>query len=84
MILRSLREAARAAELQPYEIPRDVIIETSPFSVDNGLLAGTGKPLRPNLKSRYGERLEALYAELADAQHAADWPTCASMPQANP
>ena len=69
LILRSLREAARAAELQPYEIPRDVIIETSPFSVANGLLAGTGKPLRPNLRSRYGERLEALYAELADAQH---------------
>ncbi|WP_156751323.1 thioester reductase domain-containing protein, partial [Mycobacterium sp. 1245111.1] len=69
LILRSLREAARAAELQPYEIPRDIIIETSPFSVANGLLAGTGKPLRPSLKSRYGKQLEALYAELVDAQH---------------
>jgi len=69
LILRSLREAARAAELQPYEIPRDIIIETSPFSVANGLLAGTGKSLRPSLKSRFGKQLEALYAELADAQH---------------
>ena len=69
LIRRSLQQAARVAELQTYEIPRDIIVATSPFSVDNGLLTGTGKPLRPNLKRVYGERLEGLYAELADAQH---------------
>ena len=32
------------------------------------MLSGIGKPSRPNLKQRYGERLEQLYAELAEAQ----------------
>ncbi|MGA7050378.1 MAG: carboxylic acid reductase [Mycobacterium sp.] len=68
-ILRTLQRAARAAELQSYEVPRDIIVETTPFTVDNGLLTGTGKLSRPNLKRIYGERLERLYAELADAQH---------------
>ncbi len=56
---RSLQSVAKVAGLQPYEIPRDFIIETSPFSVENGLLAGTGKPASPKLKERYGERLES-------------------------
>lgn len=70
LILRSLQRASRAAELQGYEIPREIIVETTTFSVENGLLTGTGKPQRPNLKRQYGERLERLYGDLADAQHA--------------
>ena len=34
----------------------------------NGLLSGVGKLLRPKLKEHYGERLEQLYADLADAR----------------
>jgi fatty acid CoA ligase FadD9 len=68
----ALREAlqltANAAELQPYEVPADFLIETELFSADNGLLSGVGKNLRPKLKDAYGERLEQLYAELAAAQ----------------
>ncbi|MBV8790104.1 MAG: thioester reductase domain-containing protein, partial [Mycobacterium sp.] len=61
----SLRQTARRAELQSYEIPADFLVETVPFSEDNGLLSGVGKLLRPKLKEHYGERLEALYADLA-------------------
>lgn len=64
----SLQDAARAAGLQSYEIPRDFIIETTPFTLDNGLLTGIRKLARPRLKAQYGDRLELLYSELADGQ----------------
>ena len=64
----SLRETAKLAELQSYEVPVDFLIETEPFSAANGLLSGVGKLLRPRLKDHYGERLEQLYADLAAAQ----------------
>ena len=64
----SLRETARAAELQSYEVPADFLIETDPFTAASGLLSGVGKMLRPRLKEQYGQRLEQLYAELAAAR----------------
>lgn len=67
-IIESLQRIARQAELKPYEIPRDLIVETEPFSQDNGLLSDSTKQLRPRLKDRYGERLERRYTELADEQ----------------
>ncbi|QLY29720.1 carboxylic acid reductase [Nocardia huaxiensis] len=64
----SLRRIAKDAELESYEIPRDFLIETEPFTVENGLLSGIGKLLRPKLTERYGVRLEQLYADLARQQ----------------
>ncbi|GAA0573353.1 carboxylic acid reductase [Paractinoplanes ferrugineus] len=64
----SLRHVAAQADLQPYEIPRDLLIETVPFSQDNGLLSDSTKQLRPRLKERYGEQLERRYAALAEEQ----------------
>ncbi len=64
----SLQEIARANGLQSYEIPRDFIIETTPWTLENGLLTGIRKVARPQLKQHYGERLEQLYADLADGQ----------------
>ena len=61
----SLRQTAKLAELQSYEVPADFLVESQPFSEDNGLLSGVGKLLRPKLKEYYGERLEQLYADLA-------------------
>jgi fatty acid CoA ligase FadD9 len=49
-------------------MPRDFIIETTPFTLENGLLTGIRKLARPKLKAHYGDRLEQLYAELADSQ----------------
>jgi fatty acid CoA ligase FadD9 len=65
MVIDSLRQTARDAGLHSYEIPRDVLVETEPFSVDNGLLSEVRKLLRPQLRARYGDRLERLYTELA-------------------
>jgi fatty acid CoA ligase FadD9 len=64
----SLRATARAAELQPYEVLADLLIETDPFTTTNGLLSGVGKLLRPKLTERYGPQLERLYAGLADSR----------------
>jgi fatty acid CoA ligase FadD9 len=65
LIATALQEIGAASGLQPYEIPRDLIIETRPFTTDDGLLTGIGKLVRPRLRERYGERLEKLYAEVA-------------------
>jgi len=67
-IAESLQAVARQAGLQPYEVPRDFLVETEPFTLENGLLTGIRKLAWPKLKERYGERLEQLYAELAERQ----------------
>ncbi|MGV0742474.1 carboxylic acid reductase [Mycolicibacterium sp. XJ870] len=64
----SLQDAARAAGLQSYEIPRDFLVETTPFTLENGLLTGIRKLARPKLKAHYSAQLEQLYTELADSQ----------------
>jgi fatty acid CoA ligase FadD9 len=68
LITESLQDVAKAADLQSYEIPRDFIIETTPFTLENGLLTGIRKLARPKLKERYRERLEQLYSDLAESQ----------------
>ncbi|MDT5303867.1 MAG: fatty acid CoA ligase FadD9, partial [Mycobacterium sp.] len=68
LISDSLQNAARTAGLQSFEIPRDFIIETTPFTLENGLLTGIRKLARPRLKEHYGSQLEQLYTDLADGQ----------------
>jgi fatty acid CoA ligase FadD9 len=64
----SLKDGARAAGLQSFEVPRDFIVETEPFTLENGLLTGIRKLASPRLKDRYGAELEQLYADLSDSQ----------------
>ncbi|OBH55348.1 carboxylic acid reductase [Mycobacterium sp. E2479] len=64
----SLQKVARETNLQSYEVPRDFIIETTPFTLENGLLTGIRKLAWPKLKQHYGERLEQMYADLAAGQ----------------
>ncbi|TXI58026.1 carboxylic acid reductase [Mycolicibacterium mageritense] len=68
LIAESLQDVAKAADLQSYEVPRDFLVETTPFTLENGLLTGIRKLAWPKLKAHYGDRLEQLYAELADVQ----------------
>ena len=67
---RRLAEGGRAGrpDLQSYEIPRDFLVETTPFTLENGLLTGIRKLAWPQLKERYGAELEQLYVDLADGQ----------------
>jgi fatty acid CoA ligase FadD9 len=64
----ALKSVAREADLQSYEIPRDFVVETTPFTLENGLLTGIRKLARPQLKEHYGPALEQLYSDLADNQ----------------
>ncbi|WP_040834023.1 carboxylic acid reductase [Nocardia brevicatena] len=68
LIGESLRKVAKTAGLQSYEIPRDLILDTTPFTMENGLLTGSRKLARPKLEEYYGPRLEQLYTELAEAE----------------
>src|SRR5262249_13236663 len=68
LIADSLQNVAKEAGLQSYEVPRDFIIETTPFTLENGLLTGIRKLAWPKLRQHYGERLEQLYADLAEGQ----------------
>jgi fatty acid CoA ligase FadD9 len=68
LIAESLQNVAKEAGLQSYEVPRDFIVETTPFTLENGLLTGIRKLAWPKLKQHYGERLEQLYTELAEGQ----------------
>lgn len=68
LIADSLQNVAKEAGLQSYEVPRDFIIETTPFTLENGLLTGIRKLAWPKLKQHYGERLEQLYTDLAQSQ----------------
>ncbi|MFI0191656.1 carboxylic acid reductase [Streptomyces sp. NPDC017082] len=68
ILRQSVRERAVEAGLNSYEVPRALLVETEPFTQENGLLSAVRKPLRPALTKRYGARLEALYAELADRE----------------
>jgi fatty acid CoA ligase FadD9 len=68
LIAASLQTAAKTAGLQRYEIPRDFLIETTPFTLENGLLTGVRKLARPRLKDFYGELLEQHYIDLEESQ----------------
>jgi fatty acid CoA ligase FadD9 len=68
LIADSLQNVAKEAALQSYEVPRDFIIETTAFTLENGLLTGIGKLAWPKLKQHYGERLDQLYADLVQGQ----------------
>jgi fatty acid CoA ligase FadD9 len=68
LLSESLQQIAKETDLNSYEVPRDFLIETEPFSTENGLLSDIRKLLRPRLKDHYGERLEQMYAELAERE----------------
>ena len=67
-LMSAIRQTAAANNLNSYEVPRDIIVETEPFSIENGLLAGVGKYMRPAFNAKYQDQLEAMYADMAQAQ----------------
>jgi len=71
LIQDELRAVGIAESLKSFEIPRDFILEREPFSQENGLLSSVRKRLRPALKRKYGDRLEAMY-EAAESRQKDD------------
>ncbi|WP_240732898.1 thioester reductase domain-containing protein [Halioglobus maricola] len=58
-----MQRVAREESIKSFEVPRGFIVEREPFSQENGLLSSVRKRLAPAFKKKYGERLEAIYAE---------------------
>lgn len=50
--------------LRPFEIPRTIILEPNPFTVENGLLTPSFKLNRLVLQKFYKKRMENIYEEL--------------------
>jgi fatty acid CoA ligase FadD9 len=67
-VAESIQRIAREEGLHSYEIPRDFVVDTDPFTIENGMLSALRKQLRPKLKERYGEALEQLYTDLANRE----------------
>ncbi|KTR52445.1 carboxylic acid reductase [Curtobacterium oceanosedimentum] len=67
-LLAALQRTARAHGLAPYEVPRALVVEPDPFTVDNGMLSDARKLLRPRVTARYGDRFAALYDAVAEQQ----------------
>ena len=69
LLLSDLSRVGSACGFQPYEIPREVLVElAAPWSVENELLTESKKLARAKLKAKYKDRIQAIYEE---AQHKA-------------
>lgn len=65
-LLFEFQRIAKLHHLQPYEIPRNILIEHNPFTRENGLLTDSSKPARQRLKARYQDALNQLYGHNTD------------------
>ena len=58
--------AAKEAKLAGFEMVKKLHLDAEPWTVDNGMLTPTFKAKRNDLKKRYQEVIDSMYAE-ADA-----------------
>lgn len=70
VLRQELGRVAGEARLRSFEVPRDFLVESVPWTRENGLLTGIGKPARTRLQARYGERLAERYRQLEARQQA--------------
>jgi fatty acid CoA ligase FadD9 len=68
LLRRELQRVAAEANLKSFEVPRDFIVDTEPFTFENGLLTSMRKKRRPGLAAHYGPALDELLAELDRTQ----------------
>ncbi|KAM7009846.1 long-chain-fatty-acid--CoA ligase 1a isoform 1-T3 [Tautogolabrus adspersus] len=63
-ILEDLLRLGKEAGLKSFEQVRDVVLHTELFSIQNGLLTPTLKAKRAELRSRFREMIDELYANI--------------------
>ena len=61
MYMKELQSIAMKHSLPGWEVPTDIMLETQPFSMENGLLTSTMKTNRPKLEMKYKTDMEELY-----------------------
>ncbi len=65
---REINRVAAQEGMRAFEVPRDFLVETAPFTQEDGLLTESNKPSRPRLRARYEARLAALHATIEQRQ----------------
>ncbi|KAG0020171.1 hypothetical protein BGZ82_011680 [Podila clonocystis] len=68
VFLQDIAKAGRAAGLMGFEIPKNLLIESEAFTVENGKLTPTFKAKRHPIVQEYRERLTQLYKEIQNAK----------------
>jgi len=68
VVLRGILEACHEASLRSFEIPKGVILESSPWTPDNGMLTPAQKLKHFAVRKRYEVALEDLFSRLAEKQ----------------
>ena len=68
LIRQELQRVGVVAGLRSFEVPRDVIVESEPFSMENGLFTAIGKVKRGAIQAKFATRLELLYEQLDQRQ----------------
>ncbi|KAF9972523.1 hypothetical protein BGZ73_004343 [Actinomortierella ambigua] len=63
-VLQIITNAGKAAQLKGFEFPKAVLIEPTPFTVENGRLTPTFKIKRHPVVQEYREQLTAMYNEI--------------------
>ncbi|KAL4228419.1 Long-chain-fatty-acid--CoA ligase 6 [Mactra antiquata] len=61
MILSDVIKTGREAGLKGFELPKDIMLLSELFSVENGLLTPTFKNKRPELRTRFKKDITELY-----------------------
>ena len=59
-VLKQIEDVGKAAKLASFEVPKNLFLDPSPFTVDNGLLTPTFKMKRDPAKKMYAEKLAEL------------------------
>ncbi|KAG0380933.1 hypothetical protein BGX24_002615 [Mortierella sp. AD032] len=63
-VLKEITLAAKAASLKSFEIPKAVLIELSPFTIEGGMLTPTLKIKRHPVVQAYRRQIDELYGEI--------------------
>jgi len=64
MIMEEIKKVAKTNGLHGFEVPKDIYLDSEPFSVDNGLLTPTFKLKRQQARDKYEKQIESMYAGL--------------------
>jgi len=68
MILKDLATTAKEGKLQGFEQVRDIHLDFSPFTIENGLLTPSFKSIRPKLKEFYIPQIQQMYSKIEKSQ----------------
>ena len=58
-----MKDRAKEYGLYGFEVPQNIHLTSTEFSIENGMLTPTHKQRRLDIKAYFSEQIEALYAD---------------------